>query len=106
MKRIHYILNDKEPVPVDDVLEWAKWYSTADSERQVALTVMDIGEEVSTVFTGLDYWFLDDGPALLFETMVFGGNFDGKQWWYSTWTEAEAGHRRMVERVMKGRIEE
>lgn len=100
MNHNHYILKDKVPVAVD-LLEWAKWFGEAD--RQVDRTVIDIGEEVSTVFLGLDHQW-GDGPALLFETMVFGGSFDGKQWRYSTWEEAEAGHKRMVERVMKGRV--
>lgn len=105
MKQLRYILKDKEPVPVDDVLEWAKWLETADSKRQVDFTVIDTGEEVSTVFIGLDYRFLGDGPPLLFQTMVFGGDFDGEQWRYSTWDEAEAGHKRMVAMVMEGKRE-
>lgn len=103
MKRLHYILKDKEPVPVDDIIEWAKWFETADDERQVDLTVVDIGEEASTVFTGLEYRLFGDGPPLLFETMVFGGGYDGETWRYSTWDEAEAGHKKVVERVMGGK---
>lgn len=101
MKQLHYILKDQEPVPVDDVIVWAEWFGAAD--RHVDFTVIDIGEEVSTVFMGLDHRFFGDGPALLFETMVFGGNFDGEQLRYSTWDEAEAGHKRMVARVMEGK---
>lgn len=98
----HYILNDKEPVPVDDILEWAKWFEDAD--RRVALTIIDSGEEVSTVFIGLNHQW-GDGPPLLFGTLVFGGMLDGEMDRYSTWAGAEAGHKRMVEKVMKGRIE-
>jgi hypothetical protein len=45
----------------------------------------------STVFIGLDHnW--GEGPPLVFETMIFGGEFDQYQYRYSTWAEAEAGH--------------
>lgn len=54
--------------------------------------------EVSTVFLGVDYR-MGNGPTQLFETMVFNGPLDREQARYSTWDEAEAGHRAMVERV-------
>ena len=50
------------------------------------------------MFLGLDHSF-GGGAPLLFETMVFGGPLDGEQERYSTWNEAEAGHKLMVERV-------
>lgn len=57
--------------------------------------------EVSTVFLGLNHNF---GPRarshpLIFETLVFGGELDGATDRYSTWAQAEAGHRAMIARV-------
>jgi hypothetical protein len=48
----------------------------------------------------LDYLigFVRKSPAL-FETLVFGGPLSQEMDRYSTWAEAEAGHRAMVERV-------
>lgn len=46
---------------------------------------------VSTVWIGLDHSF-GDGPPLIFETMIFGGDHDQDQWRYSTREEAETGH--------------
>lgn len=91
-----YILDDKHnPVPVDDVQQWGRWYEVGD--RHVGDDV--IGNiRVSTVFLGLDHAF-DHGPPLLFETMVFGGALDGEREQYSTWAEAEAGHAAMLTRV-------
>lgn len=99
MNNYYYILNDKQTVPVDDIFEWAKWFEKAD--RRVAFTTLDIGEEVSTVFIGINHQW-GNGPVLLFETLVFGGDFDGEMERYSTWDEAAAGHKKMVARVMAG----
>lgn len=46
---------------------------------------------ISTVWLGLNHNFFD-GPPLIFETMIFGGNLDQEMWRYSTVEEARAGH--------------
>ena len=95
-----YILKGKIPVPCEDLMEWAKRLEGAD--RKVKLTkTRDI--QISTVFLGLDHQF-GDGPPLLFETMVFGGQLDGEMNRYSTWDDAVKGHKEMVRRA-KGRKE-
>jgi len=69
------------------------------ADRRVAFTDLDDRGRISTVFLGIDHSFgFGEGP-LLFETMVFNGPLDGEQDRYSTWDEAEAGHKAMVERV-------
>jgi hypothetical protein len=94
----HYILKDKTPVEVS--LEvWAIWFGTAN--RTVDKTEVAPGIEVSTVFLGLDHSF-GDGPPLLFESMLFDDYDSGHMTdRYSTWEEAEAGHRAMVLAVRK-----
>src|SRR5204863_9223826 len=90
-----YKLEGHKAVAVDDLLEWGRWLQTAD--RRVGLDIFgDI--RVSTVFLGLDHSF-GGGAPLLFETMVFGGPLAGEQERYSTWEQAEAGHKLMVEKV-------
>lgn len=91
-----YILDGHTPVPASDLLTWSAWFEKA--ERHVAKT--NIGDVfVSTVFLGLDHnW--DQGPSILFETMVFQGPLDGEQERYVTWEEAEAGHAAMVNKVI------
>lgn len=90
-----YILRGKEPVLVDDAMAWADWYFAAD--RHVAKE--KIGDvTVSTVFIGIDHQF-GDGPPLLFETLIFGGEHDGWQDRCSTWDEAEKMHREAVSLV-------
>ena len=62
----NYILEGKVPKPVDDILEWAKWFGSAD--RTVKKDV--IGDvNISTVFIGIDHSFGGREPEL-FETMM------------------------------------
>lgn len=85
-----YILDGHTPIPVASLEEWARAFETMD--RHVAKT--QIGEVgVSTVFLGIDHNF-GDGPPLLFETMIFGGEHDEWQERCSTWREAEEQHER------------
>ena len=106
-----YVLEDHTPVPCDDLLKWAKWYET--HERQVAsdevvisvashtLPREDYLVRVSTVFLALNHNLSGDGPPLLFETMVFGGEHDQEQERYGTWEEAEAGHAKWLAKVKR-----
>ena len=84
----NYILEGKQPVKCDDIIQWGKWFETGD--RVVAKTEKD-GVSVSTVFLGIDHSF-EEGEPVLFETMIFGGDRDEDMWRYSTWDEAEKGH--------------
>ena len=103
----YYKLDGHTPVPVDNILEWGVWFQTSIEER----IVKQDGDEgtgwwVSTVFLALDHAFMN-GPPVLFETLVFApktvppalAELDGQMERYSTWEEAEAGHRRMCARV-------
>ena len=59
---------------------------------------------MSTVFLGLDYSFVDDAPPILFETMIFGGEYDQiKQWRYETEKEARENHASVVKDLQAGR---
>jgi len=91
----YYILEGHDPVTCD-LDTWARWF--AKSDRMVAKTEL-YGSLVSTIFLGVDHNFTLKGPALLFETLVFGGPLDQEMDRYSTWGQAEAGHAAMVERV-------
>ena len=72
------------------LMEWVDQFQG--SNRIVAQTDVAKDIQVSTVFLGLDHQW-GDGPPLLFETMIFGGAHDQFQQRYSTWDQAEAGHR-------------
>ncbi len=91
-----YILRNQVVVPASGAVEFGKWVETAD--RVVSKTqVADI--EVSTVFLGIDHQFYN-GPPLLFETMVFGGDLDQTCRRCSTWDEAEEQHETILSEVL------
>jgi hypothetical protein len=93
----HYILDEnRQPVAVDDLINFGRWFQTAD--RRVARDVFCGPVDVSTVFLGIDHGFMSPRPVL-FETMIFGGRFDQEQHRFCTWEEAEAGHHSICDRV-------
>lgn len=95
-RRLHYILNGHEVVPVDDLLLFAMWYE--DGNRIVKQE--QIGEYwVSTVFLGLDHNWGWEGPPVLFETMIFIDEKADVAERYCTWDEAAAGHDAICERL-------
>lgn len=68
------------------------------SYKRVAQDTLPNGLRVSTVWLGVNYAF-NDGPPLIFETMVFLSKDDLSEQdmeRYSTEEEALAGHQRMV----------
>lgn len=99
-----FILNDdRTPVPINHhdrsaMDAWRQWMAQPDRGR--------VGRDwvgpamVSTIFLSIDHAF-GQGTPLLFETMIFwkGGPLNREQMRYSTYDEAEAGHRATVARV-------
>jgi hypothetical protein len=96
----HYILDEsKTPVAVDLMA----WVSFIDRDRnRVALD--ERGDvTVSTVFLGLDHSFTPgDGPPVLWETMIFGGEHAGYQERYTSHVGAVEGHARAVAMAFGG----
>jgi hypothetical protein len=89
-----YILDaEGHPQPVPDVEAWAMW--RAEHDTRIALTTVG-NITISTVFLGIDHNWSNHGPAVLFETMVFGGEHDQKQCRYSTRDYALIGHDKAV----------
>jgi hypothetical protein len=65
-----------------------------------AVTSIDLSIRVSTVFLGLDYGFrTDDGPPVLWESMIFGGPLSGEMRRYTSRADAIAGHAELCELV-------
>lgn len=88
-----------EQVKRDHALLREVW---SDEHRRVASTRIG-GVHVSTVFLVIDHAFRDDGPPVLFETMVLGGFFDGLQRRYCTRDAALAGHAEVVQHLAQFR---
>jgi len=96
----HYrIIPGTHEVEPCSLLEWAATMNPS-VDRHVAETIIQ-DVRVSTVFLGLDHNFSDDGPPVLFETMVFGGPEDGYGRRYSSWSDADRGHTEVVVRVVE-----
>lgn len=91
-----------EPMPFTDTLDWAQHHEDAIQEGRihVADTYITSHERVSTVFLGIDYNFMPDGPPILWETMIFGGLRDGEMWRYSDREEARLHHHEVVSSLL------
>jgi hypothetical protein len=96
-----YILEEDGTIKKVDTETWSKWFEKA--ERHVGNDFLDNDVHVSTVFLGLDQNFSDEGPPLLFETMIFGGPNDQYQDRYATKEEALEGHAKAVKLASKKR---
>lgn len=96
---IIYLLDDNsQPVPVDadNFLAYLDQHAEFDRWRVAEDWIDDV--RVSTVFLGIDHGLMEPEP-ILFETMVFGGKLDDYTVRYTTWHEAEVGHKVIVDMV-------
>ncbi len=98
----HYILKNGRIKRVD-FMTWARWFEHSYNERVISRT--DVGPyTVSTVFLGLDHNFFGEGPAILFESIVFCGRRSTElQTRYATMGAAKKGHAYLVAE-MRSRI--
>jgi hypothetical protein len=98
MDRNFYVLDeDNQVIPTDSSASWALWFENAN--RIVGYTQITSECHVSTVFIGINHRFSGEGPPLVFETMIFEGPLDGHQWRYSSWDDAETGHKAAVRKA-------
>ena len=95
-----YILVDGKVVEEPDLIKWAEWYEKHDSSM-MRTTVGNV--RISTIFLGLDHSFTPASKPIVFETMVFGGALDQKQWRYSSLSLALRGHDELVTKVKESR---
>ena len=99
-----YILGGEEghtPIPCYSLYEWGRWL---ESEARIVDWTGSTTFYVSTVFLGLDQRMLGKGPPIVFETMVFRNGRGDECEQYSSWDDAEAGHKAMARRVF-GKLE-
>lgn len=101
-----YILNEDHTTTqanMDQYMAWSKEHGLGTMEKPGAKVVGSYQSpkkeyRISTVFLGLDHSFSEDAEPLLFETLIFDGEFDGEMERYSTWDEAVEGHAKMIKR--------
>jgi hypothetical protein len=91
-----YILNERgEAVPERDLFKWAQWFEKEENRRVLRTRIDDA--EVSTVFLGLDQNFLQGGPPVLWESLIFGGRYNREMRRYRSREDAIVGHFEMVD---------
>jgi hypothetical protein len=102
VKTLLYKLDEAgDPVPCTDPIEWAVWFEQSDAVRIVANTDLPSGVNVSTVFLGIDMSMRED--PMLWETMIFGGDYDCACDRYRSRKDALVGHEMWV-LVAKGEM--
>lgn len=103
--RYYKLDKDKNAIPCS-LYEWAEQLEEMvnSDNKQVAADTID-GKLISTIWLGLNHNFFYDGDPHIFETMVFTEKYGGQEIYcerYSTWQEAEEGHKHAVQWVKDG----
>lgn len=116
MDRMFVLDKDKNLVETKDRVKVARMFSDAENRRVASDKFMkgdvvkgDVVEIwVSTVFLCYDHAYLPEHePPKVFETMIFGGEYDQFCLRWSSWQEAEAGHNAIFKQLKEtNRIEE
>lgn len=88
---MYYVLDNKKVV----VATREKFIEMFEKKDSRIVAKDEVGKyHVSTVFLGLDHNYSRIGEPIVFETMIFGeGPCDGYQSRYSTYEQAEQGHK-------------
>ena len=93
---MYYTLDENgNPIEEPNPMKWAKWFKGNLTAKHVARDEFD-NVYVSTVFLGVDHSFSEEGPPILYETMIFGGEHDEYQERYPNKISALAGHDQAV----------
>lgn len=85
------------------LMAWGKMFASRE-QRIVEQTEVkkDPRVWVSTVFLGMDHSWEENGPPILWETMIFGGILDLYQERYSSYIAAVRGHNEAVRKAKLG----
>jgi hypothetical protein len=89
-----HLYYDRQSRPISHE-QWMAEFSRSHGRRHVASTDLKELGRVSTVWMGLNHAY-DDGPPLIFETMIFGGPMDQYMDRYTTEDQARTGHEFLV----------
>lgn len=120
-----YILVNGKIKKANSFLDYALWFEDMNN-RRIDRTEINEDVYVSTVFLGIDHNFgriieekksqwhvgafnaqecektFNGRKPILFETMVFGGEYDQYCWRYSSMGEAKIGHWNVVDCIRNG----
>ena len=105
MNTNYYILDGKTPVAID-IEKNARTYM--EGNRRILRTETRSGHLISTVFLQIDHNFNEQGPPVLFETMIFK---DGEGYHdlycrrFSNYDDAITNHLLLLEQICDSGIE-
>jgi hypothetical protein len=111
MSQWYYLDENKNALPCD-IETWAKQLEDMRKNKtnRIAYEIID-GKRISTIWIGMNHNFMgndySEARPFIFETMVFDNKGDDCYCYrYSTWQEAEEGHKKAVQWVKDGCKEE
>ena len=90
---------EHKPVQCANDEQWWLWYLKSEN-RQVVDTMVGSEIRISTVFTALAL----RPDQMLFETHVFGGEYDGQEFHTATWNDAVQRHAEVVNMVKRAEL--
>lgn len=110
---LYFIIDDNGSIHQTDAIVWSQWFSTNDrcvvvdylksnGEKLISCEATEHEIKISTVFVGINSGGVFDNNIEIFETMVFGGDFDGYTSRYATVSEAIVGHYLILYNVISG----
>jgi len=94
----YFILQGRQPVPVETHLQWALWCGSHAEDAVVGCDQVD-GVEITTAFVGVNTQNGPSAEALVFQTLCERGAETEVVGNYATWEEAERGHQDALRRV-------
>lgn len=95
-----YVLDKNKRLRRATTKQWMRWFVQSGGSVRIGMTRISPRVGVSTVFLGIDRRLFGIGRRpLVYETMIFGGPLNGEQGRYSSWDDAEAGHRAAVRKA-------
>lgn len=103
---MYYKLDENKNAIECSCEDWAQQYEDMSNSNKKHVAYDEInGYIVSTIWLGLNHDLFDAEPPLVFETMIFEGGdrrqdiYCGR---YSTWQQAEEGHKLAIQWVLDG----
>lgn len=95
----YYTLND-DNIPVPSTFEGTMELWSNGEKRRVAKTVVG-NATVSTVFLVINHSYNENSLPVLWETLVFGGQYDGDGERYTSYEDAVIGHSNWVKKLFE-----
>jgi hypothetical protein len=99
-----YILDENNKPIRSTIVDCGEWLEENPERKAVKQENVNDDIHVSTVFLGLDHampWEKDKTP-ILWETMIFGGEYDQYQYRYSSYQDALEGHQKAINFINTG----